>query len=75
MDFTYSITEKEFVDEVRTWLEEHIVGEFVSAKRKRSNGHDDVPAELQIEWEKELAKGLARHRFPQIYRRKRVLIS
>ena len=51
MDFTYSITEKEFVDEVRTWLEEHIVGEFVSLRGKGLTGHDDVPAELQIEWE------------------------
>ena len=57
MDFTYSITEKEFVEEVRTWLEEHIVGEFVSLRGKGLTGHDDVPAELQIEWEKELAKG------------------
>ena len=53
MDFTYSITEKEFVEEVRTWLEEHIVGEFVSLRGKGLTGHDDVPAELQIEWEKE----------------------
>ena len=48
MDFTYSITEKEFVDEVRTWLEEHIVGDFVSLRGKGLTGHDDVPAELQI---------------------------
>ena len=44
MDFTYSITEKEFVEEVRTWLEEHIVGEFVSLRGKGLTGHDDVPA-------------------------------
>ena len=48
MNFTYSITEKEFVEEVRTWLEEHIVGEFVSLRGKGLTGHDDVPAELQI---------------------------
>ena len=75
MDFTYSITEKEFVDEVRTWLEEHIVGEFVSIRGKGLTGHDDVPAELQIEWERTSQRWLARHRFPQIYRWKRVLIS
>ena len=57
MDFTYSNTEKQFVDEVRTWLEEHIVGDFISLQGKGLTGHDDVPAELQIEWEKELAKG------------------
>ena len=37
--------------------EEHIVGDFISLQGKGLTGHDDVPAELQIEWEKELAKG------------------
>tara|TARA_B110000014_G_scaffold244371_1_gene215514 strand:+ start:1327 stop:2538 length:1212 start_codon:yes stop_codon:yes gene_type:complete len=57
MDFTYTTSETEFIDEVRTWLEEHIKGEFVSLRGKGLTGHEDVDPSLQIAWEKELASG------------------
>ena len=57
MDFTYTKSEIEFVDEVRTWLQDHVKGEFVTLQGKGLTGHEDVDPELQIAWEKELAKG------------------
>jgi len=46
-----------FRDEVRTWLEEHLVGEFGRYRGKGLTGLEDVPPEVQIEWERELATG------------------
>ena len=57
MDFTYTKSEIEFVDEVRTWLQDHVKGEFVTLQGKGLTGHEDVDPELQIAWEKELAQG------------------
>ena len=57
MDFTYTKSEIEFVDEVRTWLSDHVKGEFVTLQGKGLTGHEDVDPELQIAWEKELAGG------------------
>jgi alkylation response protein AidB-like acyl-CoA dehydrogenase len=57
MDFSFSAAELDFVDEVRTWLAEHVVGEFSSLSGRGLTGHDDVDPELQIAWERELATG------------------
>lgn len=57
MDFSYTKAQADFCDEVRTWLEEHIRGDFVKLRGKGLTGHDDVDPELQIAWEKELATG------------------
>ena len=57
MDFSYTKAQTDFCDEVRTWLEEHIRGDFVKLRGKGLTGHDDVDPELQIAWEKELATG------------------
>lgn len=57
MDFSYSPAEMDFVDEVRTWLSEHMVGDFAALCGRGLTGHDDVDPELQIAWEAELAKG------------------
>ncbi len=46
-----------FADEVRTWLEEHLVGEFARYRGCGLFGQDDVPVEVQIGWERELAAG------------------
>ena len=48
---------EEFRDEVQSWLEEHLVGEFAAYRGKGLTGQEDVPAEVQIEWERELATG------------------
>ncbi|HJM28505.1 MAG: acyl-CoA dehydrogenase family protein [Acidimicrobiales bacterium] len=57
MDFSYTKSETEFIDEVRTWLDDHVKGEFVDLQGKGLTGHEDVDPELQIAWEKELASG------------------
>lgn len=57
MDFAFTKDELEFADEVRTWLNEHVVGDFAALSGRGLTGHDDVDPELQIAWEKELATG------------------
>ena len=46
-----------FADEVRTWIEEHCVGEFAAYRGRGWTGQEDVPVEVQWSWEKELASG------------------
>ena len=47
----------EFADEVRTWLEEHLVGEFARYRGRGLTGQEDVPVQVQLAWERELAAG------------------
>ena len=47
----------EFVDEVRTWLEEHLVGEIAHYRGRGLTGQEDVPVQVQLAWERELAAG------------------
>jgi alkylation response protein AidB-like acyl-CoA dehydrogenase len=46
-----------FRDEVRTWIAEHLVGEFARHRGRGGIGRDDVPIEVQVAWERELATG------------------
>ncbi len=46
-----------FEEEVRTWIEEHCVGEFAAYRGRGWTGQEDVPVEVQWAWEKELASG------------------
>jgi alkylation response protein AidB-like acyl-CoA dehydrogenase len=46
-----------FRDEVRTWIAEHLVGEFVRWKGFGGIGRENLPLELQLAWERELATG------------------
>ena len=57
MDFALSPSELTFKDEVRTWLEEHLVGEFAALKGRGGTGQEDIEPAVLIEWERELAKG------------------
>ena len=57
MDFDLNPAERDFRDEVRTWLEEHLVGEFAGLRGRGGMGQEDIPAEQQIAWERELAGG------------------
>ena len=57
MDFDLTSAEKDFRDEVRTWLEEHLVGDFAGLRGRGGMGQEDIPAEEQIAWERELAGG------------------
>ncbi|WP_459976498.1 acyl-CoA dehydrogenase family protein, partial [Mycobacterium avium] len=51
-----SAADQEFREEVRTWLAEHMVGEFVGAA-DRGGPDDDDNWELRRAWERELAAG------------------
>ena len=46
-----------FADEVHTWLEEHLAGEFGRYRGRGLTGQEDVPVAVQIAWERELASG------------------
>jgi alkylation response protein AidB-like acyl-CoA dehydrogenase len=46
-----------FRDEVRTWISEHLVGEFARYRGRGGVGCDDVPLDVQLAWERELASG------------------
>jgi alkylation response protein AidB-like acyl-CoA dehydrogenase len=56
MEFTFSPEDEAFRDEVRTWIAEHLVGEFVSLGTGNDLGEG---AELDVRraWERELASG------------------
>lgn len=47
----------DFRDEVRTWLAEHLVGEFARWRGVGGIGREDLPVEVQLAWERELATG------------------
>jgi alkylation response protein AidB-like acyl-CoA dehydrogenase len=47
----------EFRDEVRTWLAEHLVGDFAALVGAGGPGREHQHIELRHEWEKELARG------------------
>lgn len=57
MDFRLSDDELAFGESVRTWIEEHLVGDFAALRGKGGTGQEDIPLELHIEWERELARG------------------
>ena len=57
MDFDLNPAERDFRDEVRTWLEEHLVGEFAGLRGRGGMGQEDIPVEQQIAWEQEMAGG------------------
>ncbi len=57
MDVRLGPALEEFGDEVQTWLEEHMVGPFAGLRGRGLTGQEDIAPELQIEWERELAKG------------------
>ena len=52
MDFSLTNAEQDFAEEVRTWLEEHLAGEFAKMRGKGGTGQEDLPPELLIEWER-----------------------
>ena len=57
MEFTRTAAEQAFADEVRTWLEEHLVGANADLRGRGGVGQEDVEAERLLAWERELADG------------------
>ncbi|MCO4743761.1 MAG: acyl-CoA dehydrogenase family protein [Proteobacteria bacterium] len=57
MNLAFSESDEAFRDEVRTWLNEHLVGEFAACKGRGGLGDMDAFIQERIAWEKELASG------------------
>ena len=56
MEFTFSPADEAFRDEVRTWLGEHLVGEFAGLGTGNNLG-EGQELEVRRAWERELAAG------------------
>lgn len=56
MDFRDTPAEAEFRDEVRTWLSEHLVGEFAELGN-RGGPADETGWDIRLEWERRLGAG------------------
>jgi alkylation response protein AidB-like acyl-CoA dehydrogenase len=56
VDLTLPPPLEEFRDEVRTWLDEHVVGEF-AAHRGVGFSWDDTDWDVRLAWDRELAAG------------------
>ena len=57
MEFTRTAAEPTFADEVRTWLEEHLVGANADLRGRGGVGQEDVEPKRLLAWERELADG------------------
>ncbi len=57
MDLSFSAEDEAFREEIRTWLTEHLVGDFAELKGRGGLGDMDALVEGRIAWEKELAAG------------------
>ena len=57
MEFTRTAAEQTFADEVRTWLEEHLVGANADLRGRGGVGQEDVEPKRLLAWERELADG------------------
>ena len=57
MDLSFSAEDEAFREEIRTWLNEHLVGDFAALKGRGGLGDMDAFVEERIAWEKELAAG------------------
>ncbi|MFM2073335.1 MAG: hypothetical protein RLZZ623_3599 [Actinomycetota bacterium] len=56
MEFTFSAVDEAFRDEIRTWLREHLVGEFAQLGTGNDLG-EGAELEVRRAWERELAAG------------------
>jgi alkylation response protein AidB-like acyl-CoA dehydrogenase len=56
MEFTFSAEDELFSDSVRTWMAEHLVGEF-AALGSGSNMGEGAELDVRKAWERELADG------------------
>ncbi len=57
MDVRFSPADEAFRLEVRTWLEEHLVGEFAALRGRGGSGDLEGAVEVRRAWEKTLAAG------------------
>ena len=57
MDLTDTAADRAFRDEVRTWLEEHVVGEYAALGGRGGSGDETYGFDVRREWERELSRG------------------
>ena len=57
MNLSFSAEDEAFRDEVRDWLETHLVGDFASLRGRGGLGDMDAMVEGRKAWERELASG------------------
>jgi alkylation response protein AidB-like acyl-CoA dehydrogenase len=57
MELQLSQEDEAFRDEVRTWLAEHVQGEFAGLTGKGGPGSEEIPFDVEVAWERELAQG------------------
>ena len=50
-------SEPAFREEIRTWMEEHLVGDFAVLRHRGGPGDEHAFVELRMEWEREMASG------------------
>jgi alkylation response protein AidB-like acyl-CoA dehydrogenase len=56
VDLTDTVEERAFRTEVRTWLEDHLVGEFAELKGPGGSGKDLEAHDERLAWDRHLAK-------------------
>jgi alkylation response protein AidB-like acyl-CoA dehydrogenase len=56
MDLTYSPEDEAFRAEVRSWLEEHLTGDFAELRGKGGPGREHEAHDERIEWDRHLAR-------------------
>lgn len=57
MDLTDTPADRAFRDEVRTWLTEHVIGDYAALGGRGGSGDETFGFEVRREWERELAQG------------------
>ncbi|MBV8464281.1 MAG: hypothetical protein JO368_13370, partial [Acidimicrobiales bacterium] len=57
MDLRDRPEDEAFRREVRTWLEEHLVGDFAAIGGRGGSGDETFAFETRLSWERELAAG------------------
>lgn len=57
MDLRPGSDDEAFVEEVRAWLSEHVVGEYAAIGGRGGSGDETFGFEVRLRWERELAAG------------------
>jgi alkylation response protein AidB-like acyl-CoA dehydrogenase len=57
MNLAPAASDEAFRAEVRDWFAQHVTGDFARWRGRGGIGRDDVPLDVQIAWERELATG------------------